>query len=54
MQLTWVNSQLELWPEPGIGLTPESSFKIMIIIIFIFSLTQVNGQPDLWLMPDLE
>jgi hypothetical protein len=50
--LYWLGStQLDhsnMWPEPYLGSTPESSFKIMIRIIFALMLTQVNNQPHSW------
>ena len=51
--VNWALSQVDFigqhgpWTEPS----PESGLKTMIITTFILMLTQVNGQPFLWLGP---
>jgi len=47
LTLTWVNNQPHSWLESCTGSTPKLSFKTMIIIIFIITLTQVNQSNDL-------
>jgi hypothetical protein len=49
LYINMVNGQPNLWPDSSLRSAPESGFKIMITI-FIFMLTQVNGQPDPWLV----
>jgi hypothetical protein len=42
-----VNGQPDPWSNSSLRSALESDFKIMITI-FIFMLTQVNGQPHPW------
>jgi len=43
---------LNLWPEPFHGLTPELSFKTIIITFFIHTWTRVNPSwPMTWALP---
>jgi uncharacterized SAM-binding protein YcdF (DUF218 family) len=38
LTLTWINGQLNSWLEPDLEPNHESGFKIIIIIIIIFTL----------------
>jgi len=51
--LFWVHPGWPSWllHGPCSGSTPYLDYKIMIIIISIFILTQVNSQPESWLGP---